>query len=1519
MPPAVAAGAAIVSALGTAGTIAVAISIASAGYAYYASQKSRDMKQGTGSSERKQTFRSANAPKQVIYGELEVSGPIIFVQEEGSPNDSGEGEKINLVIPLAGHPLSKCLGVRVGEIEFTKVSDTKEGNHWSYRKDGITWGDVWFYSRAATATGVPGSLRPINQWKDSMIGRGQSFLHARLRSGNKQWPGGIEDVVARVQGALVYDPRSKKSIFSTNPVLQGLHYIRTALQVPDRHIMMDTFIAAANICDETVTRAGVVEPRYACHGIFDEDTDPKQVLGNIAATMAGDFIRSGGLWAVRAGAYYGPPTRTLSREEAIGSLDIRVSQPLQERINTITGQYLDAKQNYNLTDFPSVSRPEYIKEDGRERKDDLSLDFVQSVTQAQALAWIELERRRRGAMVSGTFKLSAMDVVMGRVLAVDFPGVSGLVFRVVSWNLDPGNGIRLELAEDDPSLWTGQPADIVLPVLPGEIDQRDPRSVDAVTGLNFTRTPDELNQHGVLSWSGRAANYEVVLLDGDKVLWKYSTHANLIPITLPVADKVYTVAVVAVNAFGVKSAASQATLILTLAAPKVTTRLLNTHDHFLEVSWTHEDADSFELRLQTEAGDGVYRTVVKGSPVQLGWFSPGIYRLDVRAFLGITPSPWSDRQTVHINSLNPPTPHYKMETTDPTISGGMLSFSDKDPRTERVEFEVSGPGFTFSGDCPGTPVRLPTMLPAVYRFRARAQWRDVYSVWNTISQRFTEGLTTPTDLTFTASDNPGIQGDLRWKSNASLHQVTITGGDQQGAPVQTQVNGHQYQVPILKVGRYEAEVVGIGRWEESAAATLLIDIQAPDAPANLTFTDLDNDPASAGVVRWETVAGVSGYQVELSDPNEVLVTSIVTDNQWLIAPLTPGNYTVNVASISQREAALSEYSSVAFVLHGLATPTGLTVEENLKGSGIQIVSQVTVTCQCVPGATGYVFEYQLVTDGNWSGIQSGPALSAVVNAIAPGTYNFRVRATSTLRQSGFVEKTVTVKGTLRPPQPLANLRLHAQSGTRASLSWDVSSDPDVLTGGSIHVRHTHIIGKGATWDSSPQVTDRLPGNATLADVPLLSGTYLVKPVNANGFYAETAAVVLSNMAGNIGYNRVEEREEPTNWPGEKNQSEVTSGGSLTMKGGGNLLLSIDTDDEVRLHCGKPIPVDTRKTYRGALKIRQTEDDPTGQFVYAGVVTLDKDFNNITGGAGNHRYFIVARRRVSTSDGWLLFEGTIGGEGDTHDQFRPGTRYVRPVFIVNYNSKKGRAAVDYMKFYDESGTQLIPNPDFSQGKEGWSLAYVGETVPDNAKGEVIDNPDSPYYVMEKPLDLKAVVTARVTMEVDASVYLEDFIDDRKTPIDNWGLFDGTIYDDVSLRYELSQTDDDPTQDDAVWSPWIPFIKGEFRGRGYRLRVVMLGNVMGSAATLVRLRLLADVQDRIEKGSNILARDSGIRVDYKIPFLAPPSISITTHIMLEQGRWELVDQDRTGFSISFFQDDKAVEALFDYQAIGYGESE
>jgi len=116
------------------------------------------------------------------------------------------------------------------------------------------------------------------------------------------------------------------------------------------------------------------------------------------------------------------------------------------------------------------------------------------------------------------------------------------------------------------------------------------------------------------------------------------------------------------------------------------------------------------------------------------------------------------------------------------------------------------------------------------------------------------------------------------------------------------------------------------------------------------------------------------------------------------------------------------------------------------------------------------------------------------------------------------------------------------------------------------------------------------------------------------------------------------------------------------------------------YASHPIAVDTSRTYKVRFRVKQIVDS-SASYVYAGVATLDSNYIVQVGGAGTHRYCAVSGVKITVADGWQTFEGTIANEGDGRNNFRVGTTYVRPMFIVNYSGSTGTALVDSLEFFD----------------------------------------------------------------------------------------------------------------------------------------------------------------------------------------------------------------------------------------------
>jgi hypothetical protein len=157
----------------------------------------------------------------------------------------------------------------------------------------------------------------------------------------------------------------------------------------------------------------------------------------------------------------------------------------------------------------------------------------------------------------------------------------------------------------------------------------------------------------------------------------------------------------------------------------------------------------------------------------------------------------------------------------------------------------------------------------------------------------------------------------------------------------------------------------------------------------------------------------------------------------------------------------------------------------------------------------------------------------------------------------------------------------------------------------------------------------------------------------------------------------------------------TSSDSIT----GRTALQI-SDAEGWIYSSNAIPVDTSRVYRVRFRVKKTRDvDTGGTNIYAGVATYDKNGVLQSTAPGNHRYCAASGKPLKVADGWQVFEGYITGEGNvTHNQFRPGTAYVKPMFVVDY--AKGTGGINIIDLMDfEDVTAQIKAQDYSETKIG----------------------------------------------------------------------------------------------------------------------------------------------------------------------------------------------------------------------------
>jgi hypothetical protein len=237
----------------------------------------------------------------------------------------------------------------------------------------------------------------------------------------------------------------------------------------------------------------------------------------------------------------------------------------------------------------------------------------------------------------------------------------------------------------------------------------------------------------------------------------------------------------------------------------------------------------------------------------------------------------------------------------------------------------------------------------------------------------------------------------------------------------------------------------------------------------------------------------------------------------------------------------------------VAAPGVPAVAESLyeTSGSVGVRTRVRATWAASSDGQAAVYELQWQQPGaeRWASSGELRSLGYDIDDLAAGVYDFRVRARSAIgHPSLWAQTRREILGLTARPADVTGLTLQAISSL-ALLYWDRHPDLDVRIGGRIHVRHSEAL-TGATWEASYSVVEPLPGDSTVAALPLKSGTYLLRAADSTGQFSEAAALATTRAGTVLNFATVGTpvQEDPT-FPGTKS-GVVVSGSNLTLSGSG---------------------------------------------------------------------------------------------------------------------------------------------------------------------------------------------------------------------------------------------------------------------------------------------------------------------------------------------------------------------------------
>lgn len=261
---------------------------------------------------RTEMIRQPITTQRIVYGEIRASGPLVFAHSRPIDGNSDKLDILHLVIVVAAHEV-EAIGDMIFNDEVVTLDGNGEATLEPYKEDGTVYATV--YKHLGESDQEADSVLVSNsggKWTNAHRLRGLAYLHVMLRYNEKAYASGIPNISALVKGRKVYDPRSETEAWSDNAALCILDYLLAdfGLGASINEIDVNSFIAAANTCDEEVATLTGTEKRYTCNGVVDLGDSPRAILEGMLSSCAGFLVHTGGKWRLHVGAY-APPVKTL--------------------------------------------------------------------------------------------------------------------------------------------------------------------------------------------------------------------------------------------------------------------------------------------------------------------------------------------------------------------------------------------------------------------------------------------------------------------------------------------------------------------------------------------------------------------------------------------------------------------------------------------------------------------------------------------------------------------------------------------------------------------------------------------------------------------------------------------------------------------------------------------------------------------------------------------------------------------------------------------------------------------------------------------------------------------------------------------------------------------------------------------------------------------------------------------------------------------------------------------------------
>jgi hypothetical protein len=469
-------------------------------------------------------------PRKAVFGTTAMNLDIRYQEASGTNQ-----EYVDYIIAVAAHKVKA-----ISQIWFEeKLAWTSSGGVDS-RYSGYLTVTVREEGTSANTIAINGG----SKWGSTCRLTGCAYVHLRMKrtgTSSKTESPLVSGLPSRItiigEGAYLYDPRKDSTVGGSgthrandqstwgvytdaddtdNPALQLLWWLlgwkingvlSVGCGVPPARIDMDSFITAANICDENVTLAiGGTQKRYRTSGTASDSDDRMSIINTLLACMNGTLRDSNGKLSLDLMTNdLADYVLDFDEGDVLGEFEWNQTRGLNESHNKARGRYVDPSTTslYQLVDYPEVG---FASPDGIDRVMTLDLPYVEDGRRAQRIAKQVLQRNQYRGLFSAEFSAKAQGCTVGDVVRLSFEalGWSNKLFRVVSQEIRPDGRVPLSLVEENAAIyaWDAEDSAPVSPTAPTIYDPLNSPFIQGISQVGARHEPGDTSLAFTANYAG---------------------------------------------------------------------------------------------------------------------------------------------------------------------------------------------------------------------------------------------------------------------------------------------------------------------------------------------------------------------------------------------------------------------------------------------------------------------------------------------------------------------------------------------------------------------------------------------------------------------------------------------------------------------------------------------------------------------------------------------------------------------------------------------------------------------------------------------------------------------------------------------------------------------------------------------------------------------------------------------------------------------------------------------------------